>query len=145
MSKPILQSDGGFTLISVLLEGIIILIAFIGLYIGILYAEATLVENYHNRVAILLASGELDHQMLRIERTGNPRVFVPKTVTIDEDGSHHLNGTISMRTWMDTDSSTGFASMEFHAVEVTISWKNPANKKNQKVVLREDYFLETDS
>ena len=69
MREPILQSDGGFTLISVLMEGLIIAVAFIGLYIGILYAEATLVENYHNRVAILHASGELDYQMLYIERT----------------------------------------------------------------------------
>jgi hypothetical protein len=140
MRKPILQSDGGFTLISVLMEGVIIAVAFIGLYIGILYAEATLVENYHNRVAMLHASGELDYQMLYVERHGYPLPFLNKTVTIDQEGFHTLRGTMTMNAWTDADNSTGFASMEYNAVEITVTWKNPSDKKRKQVTLREDYF-----
>ncbi len=141
MRKTILQSDGGFTLISVLMEGLIIAVAFIGLYIGILYAEATLVENYHNRVAILLASGELDFQMLNIERFGQPSNLPSQSsVIIDQDALHTLRGTLTKRQWVDADNSTGFASMEFTAVEITVTWKNPDDKETRKVTLREDYF-----
>ncbi len=142
MRKPILKSDGGFTLISVLMEGVIILVAFIGLYIGIVYAEATLVDNYHNRVAILHASGELDYQMLQIEIYSEPDRFLTRTVTLDRDGNHRLNGTMTMNDWSDTDSSTGFASMMYYAVEVTVTWKNPSDNETRKITLREDYFRE---
>jgi hypothetical protein len=53
--RGILASQGGYTLIAVIVEATVLLVSFLGLYIGIVYAEAQLIQNYRTRVATLLA------------------------------------------------------------------------------------------
>ena len=138
--RGFLTSQGGFSLIAMIVEATVLLVAFLGLYIGIVYAEAQLVQNYHTRVATLLAAGEVDQQIRYIKLTNEPRPIGLKTVTIEQypDGSR-LQGTMTLNHYLDEDLSSA-DPLVFHVVEVQVRWRNPADSKTRSIMVREDFF-----
>ena len=135
-----MASQGGYSLIAVIVEATVLLVSFLGLYIGILYAEAQLIQNYHTRVATLLAAGELDWQMRSLHVRNEPDMFLSRNVVIEEyaDGTS-LKGVMTMDATVDEDQSMG-DSMIYTAVEVKIRWTEPADNKIRSIVMREDYY-----
>jgi len=138
--RGILASQGGYTLIAVIVEATVLLVSFLGLYIGIVYAEAQLIQNYRTRVATLLAAGEVDWQIYYLDKFKRTDSFISKDVVIqDNDGIADLNGTMSLNVYENTDLSTG-NPIDYTVVEVTVRWVDPADNQNRSVMVREDYF-----
>ncbi len=138
--RGILASQGGYTLIAVIVEATVLLVSFLGLYIGIVYAEAQLIQNYRTRVATLLAAGEVDWQIYYLDKFNRTDSFISKDVVIqDNDGIADLNGTMSLNVYENTDLSTG-NPIDYTVVEVTVRWVDPADNQNRSVMVREDYF-----
>ncbi|MCD4829548.1 MAG: hypothetical protein K8R90_09005 [Candidatus Cloacimonetes bacterium] len=140
MRRGFLASQGGYTIIAVIVEATVLLVSFLGLYIGILYAEAQLVQNYHARVATLLAAGEVDWQMRFLKVRGRPDYFIDKEIIIEEYPElESLKGKMTMNVREETDMSTG-EPIDFLIIEVKIRWLNPVDRKFRSIMVREDYF-----
>ena len=134
--------EDGLTLVEVLAASVIIVVAAIGVYIGILYAEAQLNRNYHDRVATLLASGECDWQYYRKVYHDAFDEFLPREVVIDEfEGSakhQPLRGMMSMELYENVEVVFG-RTMRYKELSVQIEWDEPLAGKRVMLV-REDVF-----
>lgn len=144
-------SNSGFTIIEVLAALIIVTIAFAGLYTSIIYADYKAQLNYHKRQALLIASGELDEYKYRKTVTNNPPLPKTKTITLDPAlKPTPLIATISfLPVHSQQDLQVGIG-VSYDIVQVQVSWKeqqanfNPYHStKVQKVILREDYYRES--
>ena len=133
--------EDGLTLIEVLAASVIIVVAAIGIYIGILYAESQLNRNYHDRVATLLASGECDWQYYRRVYHDAFDEFIPREVIIDEfEGTERqpLRGTMSMNLEENVEVVFG-RTMRYMTLTVQIVWEEPLAGRRVMLV-REDIF-----
>ena len=86
-TSKLLRNTNGFTLIELLAAFLIIVIALLGVYIGIVYAEIQIKRNIVERSALLIASGECDYQY-RFYRANNKQLnhnrYLPsREVTLD--------------------------------------------------------------
>ncbi len=143
-------SNSGFTIIEVLAALIIVTIAFAGLYTSIIYADYKAQLNYHKRQALLIASGELDEYKYR-KTVSNPPIPGTKTITLDPKlEPTPLIATVSfLPVHSQQDLAVGIG-VSYDIVQVEVSWKeqqsnfNPYHsKKIQRVILREDYYKES--
>lgn len=134
--------DSGFTLIELLVSFVIVLSALIALFVGIQFAEKQIYKNYHNRQAMLIASGELEYQYYRKIVYGD---FAPDvtaygdSIVLDSSQKHRIDANIRMgfRTELSED---GF-NLPHTIVTVEVSWREPAdNMKIRTVRLIEDYY-----
>jgi len=82
MLKPI-GNESGMTLIEVLVTSLVILFTVISIYIGVVFAEKQLIRNYRDRVATLLASGEMEWQYYRQRAFNAFDLFGERQVVID--------------------------------------------------------------
>lgn len=143
-------NNSGFTIIEVLAALIIVTIAFAGLYTSIIYADYKSQLNYHKRQALLIASGELDEYKYKRSTTNN--AFLPDTKVIVLDPNlkpNALKATIRfLPVKHQQDTSVGL-NVYYDIVQVQVTWQeqqanlNPYHsKKQQNVILREDYYWE---
>lgn len=138
----ILMSEDGLSLTEVLAAAVIIVVAALGIYIGILVAESQLQRNYHDRVAALLASGECDRQYYNRVYRGQFDEFVSgRTVTIDYyEGTDKppLEGLMTIDLTERSDIVFG-RTMTYIVLEVRVEWDEPLAGR-RVVVVREDIF-----
>jgi hypothetical protein len=145
------QTDSrGFTIIEVVITGVISVVAFLALYTGIIFAEGRLVRDYHIRAAILQVSGELDIQTYWLYAYGVPRDCRNKEVIIDDPGTmngHVIAGRMNLETPMDASETIGQSGeAKYKRVVVNVKWSEPTlNFKSQTVRMREDYYLKKDT
>ena len=134
--------DSGFTLIELLVSFVIVLSALVALFVRIQFAEKQIYKNYHNRQAMLIASGELEYQYYRKIIYGNfseEYTAYGDRVVLDSSQKHRLVAFVkrSFRTELSTD---GF-DLPQTVVTVEVSWREPAdNNKERTVRLIEDYY-----
>ena len=92
--------DSGFTLIELLAAFAIVLSALVALFVGIQFAERQIYKNYHNRQAMLIASGELEYQYYRKVIYGNFSVDnsgFGDSIILDDSKRFRVNANISRR------------------------------------------------
>jgi prepilin-type N-terminal cleavage/methylation domain-containing protein len=135
-----LNNEKGVTLLEVLATAIIIGVALISLYTGIMYADKQLQRNYHDRVATLHASGELDWQTYYYKNYKEFDVYNSKTVVIDKlYRGRLLSGQMKMRL-TDTFENPFGTVVPYKVLEISVSWVEPGDKNTRKIVVREDYY-----
>jgi Tfp pilus assembly protein PilV len=135
----ILKSEKGVTLLEVLATGIIVLVALISIYTGIIYADKQVQRNYHDRVATLHASGEIEWQMFYFKNYKVFDTFTNKTVLIDKLKRGNLNGQMTARR-TDTFENPFGVSVPYNVLEVTVSWVEPGDNRTRRIVVREDFY-----
>lgn len=135
-----LHNEKGITLLEILATAAIVAFALISLYTGIIYAEKQVQRNYHDRVATLHASGEVEWQIFYRKNYKQFDLFTSKTVEIAKlSRGKVLNGTMTAKV---TDSyETPFGTqVPFQILEVTVSWTEPGDKTTRTITVREDFF-----
>ncbi|MBN2829218.1 MAG: prepilin-type N-terminal cleavage/methylation domain-containing protein [Candidatus Cloacimonetes bacterium] len=136
-----MKNENGFTLAEVLATAVIIIIASIAMYYGIVHAERQIVKNYHDRVAIMHASGELDWQKYYKNTYNGLSPFGSKSVVIDEyDNRGPLLGVMEYKQLGLVPPDVVIQNLHYEAVEISVRWTEPSDKKQRKVVLREDFY-----
>lgn len=134
------RNQQGFTLIEALVLMAVIVILVVSVYIGVVYAEKTLVTNYRDRVASLLIAGELEMEYYRFSRS---RPFLLQQGTefvIDEmDKGKLLKGRMYVDLKRDKETSNE-RLLDYVYLVATLVWKDPLTKKDRYVRMREDYF-----
>jgi hypothetical protein len=108
---------------------------------GILYADKQVQRNYHDRVATLIASGEMDWQVYYKKDFKSFDLFTGRPVDIKDDRLKHgvLKGVMST-TVKDTWENPFGLSIPYSIVEVSVSWIEPGDNKVRKIVIREDFY-----
>ena len=135
-----LRSQGGFTLIEVLVSVVILAAVIVTIYIGIIYAEKTILNKYRDRVATLLASGELELQHYYYAKLNGFRLHSGKNVVIDKlPRNKTLMGRMTIELKEDTDVAGG-QLFEMKYLIVTVRWTDPGTRKVRFITLREDYY-----
>lgn len=135
-----LGSQDGFTLIEVIISVVILAMVIVTIYIGIIYAETQILNNYRDRVATLLASGELEMQQYYYSKVNGFRMHSGKDVVIDKLPKNKvLMGRLTIELKKDTEFAGG-QLYDFRYLLVTVSWKDPGNKKERFITMREDYY-----
>jgi len=135
-----IKNERGTTLMETLASTIILSFAVISLYIGILYADKQVQRNYHDRVAILHASGELDWQMYCKKNTKKFDLFQNRSVVIDKlYKGRLLKGLMSTSLVDNFESQSGFV-VPYSVLEISVRWVEPGDNEERKYVVREDFY-----
>jgi prepilin-type N-terminal cleavage/methylation domain-containing protein len=135
-----LGSQDGFTLIEVIISVVILAMVIVTIYIGIIYAETQILNNYRDRVATLLASGELELQQYYYSKVNGFRMHSGKDVVIDKLPKNKvLMGRLTIELKKDTEFAGG-QLYDFRYLLVTVRWKDPGTKKERFITMREDYY-----
>lgn len=136
----ILRSQNGFTLIEALVTAVVIVGIILAIYTGIIYAENQVTQNYRDRVATLLASGELEMQHFYYVQTKTFRPFNGKDVVVDYLGKNKaLTGKMNMDIKRGSELAGG-RLLNFNYLVVSVSWVDPKTKKVRSISVREDYY-----
>lgn len=123
--KMKLSSEKGIGLIEIIAGFVIIFISLVGIYIGIVYAESRLQINYHERVAALVASGELDWQYAHFYSRKRLDYKYPMEVVIQENEEYDdLMGTVYMSAKQNSEYELG-AELRYWDVEIVVVWEEP--------------------
>ena len=135
-----LRDEKGITLLEVMATSIIVAVALISIYTGIIYADKQVQRNYHDRVATLHASGELEWQMYHKKNYKVFDTYNSKTVLIDKlYRNAPLNGTMTTKI-KETQESVISVSVPYAIVEVSVTWTEPGDKTPRTIVVREDFY-----
>lgn len=140
-------NDSGFTLIELLVSSAIVLIAIIGLFVGIQFTENQLFKNYRTRKAILLASARLEYNNFYLQKYGG---FLASDDSMPVYGdnftlqktSNGNNVYISFNTEITVeDYSVNLNFYDRRRLVVTGTWNDPGRDgKLRQVRLMEDYY-----
>lgn len=135
-----LKNENGMTLLEIIATALIVGVAMVGLYMGIIYADKQVQRNYHDRVATLHASGEIDWQYYYRKNYKEFDRFNNKIVNIDFlDRGRILTGLMTMQVMNEGETPFG-APVEYQRLEITVKWKEPGDKTDRKIVVREDFY-----
>jgi hypothetical protein len=137
-----MNNEKGFTLLDAVLSAVIVVAAFAALYIAIVYCQKVLVRNSHDRVASLLASGELEWQYYQFNALKRFDNFHSRPVTIDiYPNGNSLNGTMTFgEPPIESDNALG--QVIYHQpIIITVQWMEPGDRRYRSVALREDFAL----
>ena len=139
--RRIFGNNKGLTIVEILAAFLIIVVAVVGIYLGLLYAESQLHRNYHDRVAILLASGECDWQFHNLLTYNQIAPFLAREVVLNPrtgTGRPPLTGMMTMRVEEGSDLVFG-RTLTFMTVIVEVTWNEPLLGE-RRIVVQEDYF-----
>ncbi len=135
-----LKSEKGITLIEALVTVAILVGVVVTIYIGVIYAENQIMQNYRDRVATLLASGELEMQHYYYSTSQTFRPFTRKDVIIDYlPRNKVLMGNLSISIKKDTEYAAGQVYNMAYLI-AKVSWIDPKTRKERFITLREDYY-----
>jgi hypothetical protein len=135
-----LKNENGVTLLEVMATAIIVAVALISIYTGIMYADKQVQRNYHDRVATLYASGELDWQTYYYKNFKQFDLNNGETVVIDKlYRGRLLSGQMRARL-TDTFENPFGTVVPYKVLEVSVSWVEPGDRNTRKIVVREDYY-----
>lgn len=137
----ILKNPGGLTLIELIVLMAVMVVLFLSVYIGVVYAEKTLLNNYRDRVATLLISGELEMEYYRHSRSRPFALQQGTEYVIDELArGRQLKGRMYVNLTRGTESSNE-RLLNFVSLTGTLVWKDPDTKKDRYIRMKEDYFI----
>jgi hypothetical protein len=135
-----LQNERGITLLEILVTSIILAFAMISIFMGIIYAEKQMQRNYHDRVATLAASGELDWQKYYLANYKEFNLFSTRQIKLEELAKGKiLYGNMSVKR-ADTFESPFGLNIPYTVLEATVSWQEPGDKTTRSIVVREDFY-----
>jgi prepilin-type N-terminal cleavage/methylation domain-containing protein len=135
-----LKSESGMTLLEVLATSIIVAVALISLYTGIIYADKQVQRNYHDRVATLHASGELEWQTYFFKNYKTFELYTNKNVILDVmPRGRTLNGQMTTRLIETFENPLG-TIVPYKILEVSVVWIEPGDMTQRRIVVREDYY-----
>ncbi len=128
-------------MIEVLVLVVVMVVLFLSVYIGVIYAENTILNNYRDRVATLLISGELEMEYFRHTRSRPFQLQQGTEYVIDELArGRQLKGRMYVSLTRGVESSNE-RMLNFITLTGTLTWLDPATKKNRYIRMREDYFI----
>lgn len=139
----IMNNEKGFTLLDVVISSVVIAVSFAALYIAIVYCQKTLVRNSHDRVASLIASGELEWQFYMFNAQKRFDVFSWRPVVIDTypQGGQLSGKMIMSKPELEVDNALG-QLMYHQPIIITVQWQEPGDKRIRSVAIREDFTVE---
>lgn len=137
--QTMIKDQRGFTLIEVMVLVVVLAVMILTIYIGVVYAEKQTLLNYRNRVATFIASGEIDKQYTLYMKEGYMRPYSGKQVVIDDQSDSILRGNVSISVKRDVEYNVS-KQYGYSSVVAEVSWTDPENKKNRRIVLREDFY-----
>ncbi|MCB5230537.1 MAG: prepilin-type N-terminal cleavage/methylation domain-containing protein [Candidatus Cloacimonas sp.] len=144
--RKALQNDRGLTLIEVLVALIVIVFSLIALYTSLVYAESQLNRNYNERVATLLASGELDRQYYLFKTNGEFSLYENREVVInaydETTDMTPLTGHMTVSKSSKFDLVSG-GSFNYQTLKIKITWKEPSFGDtfiDRELVVQEDFY-----
>lgn len=142
----LLSNERGVTLLELLATAAILSLLIITVYIGVMFGERMSVRNYRDRVATLIASGELDRQYFinRYNAFDNQQMFdlfSGREVVIDHIGKNaKLLGALSVTTRAEVEHN-GLQQYPYNVLIARVEWKDPLSKEVKFIQLREDYYI----
>lgn len=135
----LLRAQGGFSLIEALVLTLVLAVMILTVYIGIMFAEKQVKQNYRHRVATFLISGEINKQYALYMKEGIMRPYTGRTVTLEETDDLLLEATMSITAGRDSEHSV---SVEYGYTYLIgeIRWIDPETEKPHYIKLREDFY-----
>lgn len=135
-----LKNQDGISLIETIVTMLIMAFALVSIYIGILYAEKQMQRNYHDRVATLAASGELDWQFYYLSVHKEFDMFSGRAVVLDNLArGRTLNGVMSIQR-RDTYETPFGTTVPYTPIEAKVTWIEPGDDTQRSIVVREDFY-----
>jgi prepilin-type N-terminal cleavage/methylation domain-containing protein len=141
----LLSNERGVTLLEILVTTIVLSVLVLTIYIGIEYAEKQSIQNYRNRAASLIVSGELERQYFINKFNARQdqnrfQVFNNREVVLDYIGRNQpLLAKHSVRRQSGTEFN-GAQQYEFNYITSRVEWIDPFSGKTHFIQMREDYY-----
>ena len=141
----LLNNERGVTLLEVLVTALVIAMLVITIYIGVVYAEKQSIQNYRNRAATLLVSGELERQYFinryNVDQTNAVfRPFTGREVAIDvikKDQPLIAKQHLSVQR---ASEFNGAQQYGYYYLISKVEWTDPSSGKQHNVLMREEYY-----
>jgi prepilin-type N-terminal cleavage/methylation domain-containing protein len=142
-AKPFepLRNQSGMTLLEVIVVMLVIVVLVVSIYIGIVYAEKTLLTNYRDRVATLLLAGELEMEYYRHTKYKPFELQVHKQYVLDDLNPDHILWAYMTIQLKNLQESSNSQLLYYKSLEATLRWFDPASNKERYITMREDYFI----
>jgi len=136
----VLNNARGVTLLETLATAAILAFAMISIYTGIIYADKQIQRNYHDRLATLIASGEMDWQYYNLYAYKDFAIVPARTVVLDNLArGRSLYAQVSVSKTETFESPFGLY-VPYKILEVAVKWTEPGDKTQRKIVVREDFY-----
>lgn len=141
----LLNNERGVTLLEILVTTMVLAVLVLTIYIGIQYAEKSSTQNYRNRAASLLASGELERQYFinKFNARGDQNrfeVFSGREVVLDYiKKGEPLLAKLSLSRNTGTEFN-GAQQYEFNYLIARVEWEDPSTGKVHFIQMREDFY-----
>lgn len=141
----IMNNEKGFTLLDVVLSSVIMVAAIGAFYIAIVYSQKTLIRNSHERVAALIASGELEWQFYMFNAQKRFDAFTWEPVIIDTypQGGQLTGKMMFSKPNLESDNALG-QLMYHQPIIITVQWSEPGDNRMRSVSMREDFAIAAD-
>jgi len=141
----LLSNERGVTLLEVLVTTMVLAVMVLTIYIGIQYAEKQSIQNYRNRAATLLASGELERQYFINKYNARQdqdafQTFTNREVVLDYIGRNQpliAKLSLSRNTSMEFN---GAQQYQFHYLVSRVEWIDPYSGDTHFIQMREDFY-----
>ena len=135
----LLKAQRGTSLVEVLVLTLVLVVLITTIYMGTIYADKQIRQNYRHRVATLIATGELERQYVIYIKKNKVLPFTGQDVIIDNTSEVVLKGKLTIK----SDRNVEYALTKqypYTTVTAEVSWIDPSSLKNHKVVVREDFY-----
>ncbi|MBI9030605.1 hypothetical protein JEZ13_01185 [bacterium] len=140
--------DSGFTIIELILSSLIVLIAIVGLFVGVQFTEKQVFKNQRIRKAVLLSSGILEYQNF-VQQKYSTFQYNGDDVPFYKSGRdfYKLDNGRNLKIYFDTSIPNpveyNFNTETYRRTRITVqaSWNEPSkNNERQIVKMVEDYY-----
>lgn len=135
----LLRGEKGVSLIEALLVTFVLALMIVTIYIGAIYAEKQVRQNYRHRVATLLASGEVEKHYVHYLKNK----FMPATSSYDVVMDDTEESKITARVSISKDQAVEYnvaKQYPYYYVTAEVRWLDPDTQKAHTVKIREDFY-----
>ncbi len=135
----LLHGERGVSLIEALLVAFVLAIMIVTIYIGAVYAEKQVRQNYRHRVATLIASGEVEKHYVSYLKNGFMPVTNSYDVVMDDTEDSKINARVSITKGQAVEYNVA-KQYPYTYVSAEVRWLDPDTQKVHTVKVREDFY-----
>lgn len=135
----LLRGENGVSLIETLMTTFVLALMIVTIYIGAVYAEKQVRQNYRHRVATLIASGEVEKHYVHYLKNKFMPLTTSYDVVMDDTEDSKINARVSVTQGQAVEYNVT-KQYPYYYVTAEVRWLDPDTQKVHTVKIREDFY-----
>lgn len=135
----LLHGNRGVSLIEVMMVSFILALMIVTIYMGVIYAETQILQNYRHRQATLIASGEVEKHYVRFRKMHSLDSPNSYDVELDNTEDTPIVARVSITKGQAVEHNVA-KQYPYFFVTAEVRWTDPYTEKTNTVKIREDFY-----